>query len=255
MNLPGKLIVIEGGEGTGKTEQTKLLVTRLHGTGHAAAEYDFPRYGKPPLGHPASFFIRKYLQKEEFGFKEGYGPAISVNPYAASLSYAIERFDASFCQEYKPNLRERLASGEIIISNRYTPSNIGFQASKIDDPNERREFILWLMDIEYNKLQIPEPGLVILLNLDPKLALELKVAQRRKQGLPLDAHEKDSEIIFRAHRAYIEAVSLFTNTWVVVDVANHDHSPEEGLSAIRSREDIHEEIWGHVRSHIDSNRG
>src|SRR3990167_1888643 len=241
----GKLFVIEGGDGTGKTDQVALLVARLKSEGHKVAEMDFPRYGNPPEGNPASFFVRKYLQKKEFGFTKGYGSAVSANPYGISLAYALDRFDAAFCQEQKPNLWDLLLDGYHVVSNRYTQSNIGFQAIKIEDKDERAEFIKWLYDLEYRILGIPQPDLVILLDLDPDIARALKAVQRKEQGQSLDAHESDSQILDKARQAYLEAANL-SNFWVVIDVATKTRS-KDLLAGLHSREVIHNKIWAKVK--------
>ena len=247
----GNLLVLEGGDGTSKKTQTDLLVARLKAEGHKAAEVDFPRYGNPPNGHPASFFVRKYLQRQDFGFTKGYGPALDTNPYAVSLAYALDRFDASFCHEERPNLWDLLYDGYQIVSNRYTQSNIGYQASKIEDPAERRKFIEWLMDLEYRVLGIPQPVLVILLDLDPAIAIELKARQRREQGLALDAHESNSKILYRAREAYLEAAAMFPDTWTVISVGTKPSSPNmDILTGMHSREVIHEMIWAKVKEFL-----
>lgn len=244
----GKLFVIEGGDGTGKEVQTNLLITRLKAEGYKVVGADFPRYGKPPVGNPASFFVRKYLQRKDFGFEKGYGPAAEVNPYAASLGYALDRFDAAHCQEEKPNLWDFLRDGYIGVYNRYAQSNIGYQASKIDDPSARLEFIKWLEDLEYNKLKIPRPDLVILLDLDPVIARELKAQQRKEQGQFLDSHEKNPQLLDKAREAYLEAAKLFPDSWTVIDVATKIHPANKNLLAgMHTREVIHEKIWAKVK--------
>lgn len=248
----GKLFVIEGGDGTGKTEQFKLLTAKLKAEGHKMAEVDFPRYGTPEKPNPASFFVSKYLQKEEFGFKNGYGDASKANPYCVSLSYALDRFDASFCHENRPNLWDLLKDGHNLVSNRYTPSNVGYQAIKIEDKKERAKFIEWLMDLEYRVLGIPRPDLVLLLDLDPVVARELKAQQRKEQGQALDAHERDSQILDKAREAYLEAAKLFPDSWVVIDVATPTHPANKSLLAgLHTKEVIHEKIWAKVKPVLD----
>ena len=247
----GKLFVIEGGDGTGKTDQQKLLVARLNAEGFKVAEANFPRYGIPDNTNPASYFVRKYLQKKEFGFKNGYGDASNVNPYGASLMYALDRFDASFCHENRPNLWDLLRSGYHIISNRYTQSNIGFQAPKIEDPLERVEFIKWLMHLEYKVLGIPEPNLVLLLDLDPVIARELKAQQKKNEGQSLDAHESNSQVLDKAREAYLEASKLFPDAWVVIEVASKINLHLDKLASLHSREVIHKKIWAKVKELLD----
>lgn len=244
----GKLFVIEGGEGTGKNDQTNLLVTRLEAEGYKVGKADFPRYGKPPEGHPASYFVRKYLQKPEFRFTKGYGLASNVNPYGASLMYALDRFDAAFCHEHRPNLWDLLRDGYHIVSNRYTQSNIGYQASKIEDPDERDQFIKWLFHLEYEVLRIPQPDLVLILDLEPSIARELKARQRKEQGLSLDAHESNTQILDKAREVYLEAAKLFPDAWTVIPVGTKPTSPNvDILSGMHTREVIHEMIWAKVK--------
>lgn len=243
---PGRLFVVEGGDGTGKKTQTDLLVERLKREGYRVAIADFPRYGEPSQGHPASYGVRKYLIKPEFGFVKGYGPASDINPYAASLWFALDRFDAAFCQENRPNLWDLLWDDYIVVSNRYTESNIGFQASKIEDPTERREFVRWLMDLEYNKMQIPRPDLVILLDLEPEIAMEIKRRQREQQGLSMDAHEEDSRTYERSRRVYLETAEMFPETWRVVKVGDKLNTTKDLLAGVHSRQVVHNMIWAEV---------
>lgn len=248
----GKLFVIEGGDGTGKTDQVDLLVARLKGEGYKVAKADFPRYGTPQKPNPASYFVRKYLQKKEFGFEKGYGPSSDSNPYGISLSYALDRFDAAYSQEEKPNLWDLIRDGYYIVSNRYTQSNIGFQAIKFEDPIEREGFIKWLIDLEYKILRIPEPSLVLVLNLDPVLARELKARQRQEQGQSLDSHEINPEILDKAQAMYLEAAKLFPDTWAVLDVGTRvNPATRDVLAGIHSREVVHEKIWAKVRPFLE----
>ena len=242
----GKLIAIGGIDGCGKSVQTERLLKRLQAEGHVTAEYDFPRYGDVPNGQPASHFVRKYLQKPEYGFTNGYGPAGNVNPWAVSLMYALDRFDAAYCHEDRPNLWDVLRAGSVVVSNRYAESNIAYQASKFEDRSERLEFIKWLHQLEYEQLGIPKPDLMILLDLVPEVATVLKGTQRQAQGIALDAHEKDLDILNRAYQAYREAAELFPETWKVVQVADVSRV-SEGIKAMYSIDDIHEKVWQYVQ--------
>lgn len=254
-HMQGKMFVIEGGDGAGKTDQTDMLVSRLKSGGYNVAKADFPRYGNPPEGNPASFFVRKYLQKQEFGFTKGYGDASNVNPYGTSLAYALDRFDAAFCHEHRPNLWDLLRDGCHVVSNRYTQSNIGYQASKIGDKTERAEFIKWLMHLEYEVLGIPQPDLVLVLDLDSEVARELKARQRREQGWSLDAHESSNQILDKAREVYLEAAKLFSDTWTVISVGTKPTSPNiDLLSGMHTREVVHEMIWAKVKPLLDLNK-
>ena len=121
----GKLIVIEGPDGSGKTEQWKLLAQRLKTEKHQVELVDFPQYSKVSAG-----LISNYLR----GI---YGKPDEVSPYAASLFYALDRYDLSF------KMRQWLAEGKIILANRYVASNGGHQGGKIRNEKERREFLIF----------------------------------------------------------------------------------------------------------------
>ena len=105
----GRFIVLEGTDGSGKTTQFKALVARLKKEGIAVKTVDFPQYGKE-----SSYFVRQYLNGKYGGLKE-------VGPYRASLFYALDRFDLS------SETRQALASGKIIVTDRYVDANAGHQ--------------------------------------------------------------------------------------------------------------------------------
>jgi dTMP kinase len=246
MQRKGKLIVCEGIDGSGKYTQFVLLQKRLEKSGFKVAVFDFPRYGTPPHGEPPSWFVRKYLRKPEFGFERGYGSAREVGPYVASLFYALDRYDAAFCNESRPNLTDLIAEGCIILSNRYTQSNIGHQASKIVDPTERRTFVEWLLKTEYDILQIPKPDLVLLFNMLPSIAVTLKEKQRTGQSIKKDAHEEDPAGLEKSHRAYLEAAEMFPDHWVVINA--YDELNNVPLEPSK----IHEMVWQEVMKRLKS---
>src|SRR3954463_14488919 len=110
-NPQGIFLVLEGSDGSGKTTQFELLKNRLIDEGHEVEVFDFPRYDKP-----SSYFVTRYLNGQ-------YGPASKVNPYTASLFYALDRFEAA------PEIRKALSAGKIVLSNRYVGSNMAHQGS------------------------------------------------------------------------------------------------------------------------------
>ena len=242
----GKLVVIEGTDGSGKTDATNLLVKRLKNVRFKVVQRDFPSYGKPPEGNPASYFVRKYLRKPEFGLVYGYGPSTALDPKIASQFYALERFDAAYSQEPqdRPNLIDQLGLGNIVISNRYVESNIGHQGSKIKDPQERKNFMLWVADLEYGFYKVPRPDLVVLLDIHPDLAIEAKQKQRQTNGQPLDGHEVDENFIRVSRETYLEAAELFRDYWEVVPVWTDNN----GL-AFRDHKDIQQDIWSRLTKH------
>lgn len=232
------MIVLEGIDGAGKTVQTDLLKLRLEQRGYPTSVFDFPRYGSPPQGHPASYFVRKYLRKQEFGFANGYGPADQLGPYGASLLYAVDRFDAAFDQENRPNLWDWLDGGQIVLSNRYTQSNIGHQASKLKEAEKRQKFIRWLLQLEYEYLKIPVPDLVLLLDMPPEIAWELKQKQLAREGRTADAHEENREVLSQAQQSYRETVEMFPDQWRIIEVMDGKR--------LRFKEEVRELIWAEV---------
>ena len=235
---PGKLIVLEGIDGSGKTRQTALLQKRLRAEGIAkVATVDFPRYD-----HPASWFVRKYLGKKESGFScPGYGPADKVNKFFASLAYALDRFDAAFSQDNISSLSNLLGDGFVIVSNRYTESNIGHQGAKAKNTIEQEKFIKWLIDMEHELLEIPKPDLVLLFNVPPKIAWELKEKQLKEQNLDMDAHESDREMLEKSWWAYMHAAKLFPDYWKIINVFSKE---EQRLLTIT---EVHELAWQEVK--------
>ena len=242
----GKLVVIEGADGCGKTVATDLLVKRLRNCGFKVIQRDFPNYGNPPEGNPASYFVRKYLRKREFGFEHGFGPSVAVDPRVASTFYAIERFNYAFSQEPRdrPNLWDNLISGNIVISNRYVESNLGHQGAKLKDPAKRADFMKWVVDYEYEFYKIPHPDLVILLDIHPDLAIKAKQEQRQLQGLSKDGHEVNEDFIRNSRETYLEAAKLFGGYWEVVPVWTNDDNP-----AFREHRDIQMDIWNYLTKH------
>ena len=131
----GKLIVIEGTDGSGKSTQFRLLTQRLENENYKFQKLIFPQYSEP-----SSALIRMYLGGE-FGTKP-----TDVNAYAASSFYAVDRYAS-----YKKVWGQWYENGGLVVSDRYTTSNAVHQASK--EPAEKQgAFLHWLYDLEYNKL-------------------------------------------------------------------------------------------------------
>ncbi len=222
--MKGKLIVIDGTDGSGKGTQSALLIERLSREGKEAKLTDFPQYGQP-----SAFFVEKYLRGE-------YGSLESVDAYKASLFYALDRYDASFA------MRKWLEEGVIIVSNRYVSSNMGHQAGKIADQKKREEFLEWLKDLEYGKLEIPRPDVNILLFMPPEIGQALvdkKGDRAYTQGKKRDIHEGDIEHLRQASEAYREVAKC--EGWKII------HCVNENRATPRAIEDIHEELYVYLK--------
>ena len=146
--MQGRLIIIEGGDGSGKATQTKLLQEHLQREGQSVRAVSFPDYDSD-----SSALVRMYL-RGDFG-----ADADAVNPYAASAFYAVDRF-ASYQMHWKSFLEQ----GGIVLADRYTTSNMLYQMIKFNDPADRRAYLDWLEDFEFGKMGLPRPDLVCLLD-------------------------------------------------------------------------------------------
>ena len=179
----GKLIVLEGIDGSGKSAQYRRLCARMETDGIAYNHIVFPRYDKE-----SSALIRMYLSGE-FGSHPG-----DVNAYAASTFYAVDRYAA-----YRTDWGPVYENGGLILSDRYTTSNAVHQGSKLSD-EELPAFFSWLSDLEYGKMGLPKPDLVIYLDVDVETWLARMRRRQAKTHTSADIHEKDIAYLERCLR-------------------------------------------------------
>jgi len=220
--FPGKFIVIDGTDGSGKTTQLSLLKSRLEEAGHVVALADFPQYNTKSAGP-----IEEYLSGK-------YGGADEINAYKASVFYAVDRFDAS------GKIRKWLSEGKIVLANRYTSANMGHQGCKIANPLERRVFFNWLTDLEYKIFEIPRPDLTIILHLDPVIAQQ-RIKERAREdwsGKKNDIHEENIDHLKKAADVYEEIANSFSDYELVSCVKN---------GHILDREEINLLVWNVAR--------
>lgn len=226
----GKLIVIDGIDGSGKTTQTKILIDRLLQDGYKVKMADFPQYGTKSAG-----LVEEYLSGK-------YGSANEVGPFRASIFYAIDRYDASF------KIKAWLDDGYIVISNRYIGSNMGHQGGKITDPVKRKKYLSWLYDLEYKLFQIPQPDLNIILHVNAELAKKLadtKAIRSYLNSEKRDIHEADIDHLRAAENIYLEIAQSFPD-FTLVECMNN--------GKILKREEIHEMLWDKVLTLVDPER-
>lgn len=183
--MSGKLIVLEGIDGSGKATQSNILREKIENLGKKVLHVSFPDYESP-----SSALVKMYLQGD-FGKNPG-----EVNPYAASLFYALDRF-ASYHTCWKSFYKE----GGIVIADRYTTSNMVHQMTKYDEKEKREEFLNWLDETEYKKLELPRPDMVILLDVPLDISKEL-VRERAGKGGSMDIHEQHLEYLEKCYSAY-----------------------------------------------------
>ena len=223
----GKLIVIEGTDGSGKSTQFKLVTSRLEAENLAFQKLVFPQYAEP-----SSALIRMYLGGE-FGTKPS-----DVNAYAASAFYAVDRY-ASF----KKVWGQWYEAGGLIVSDRYTTSNAVHQASK--EPVEKQpEFLKWLYDFEYAKLGLPCPDLIIYLDVPTDFTEAMMRRREADTNTKADIHEQDMDYLATCRRTGKAAAEYYG--WTVIQCV------QDG--AMRSIEDIHEEIYRHVAACLEDSK-
>lgn len=211
----GKLIVIEGTDGSGKSTQFKLLSERLEKNGTAFRHIVFPRYSEE-----SSALIRMYL-----GGQFGSNPS-DVNAYAASSFYAVDRYAS-----YKMDWGQWYEEGGLVLSDRYTTSNAVHQASK-EPEQDRQAFWSWLYDFEYDRLGLPRPDLIIYLDVPTDFTEKLMRHRESDTGTTADIHEKDLSYLATCRNTGRAAAEFYG--WTVVNCVRD--------GKMRSIEDIHQEV-------------
>ena len=220
----GKLIVIEGTDGSGKSTQFKLLTERVSAEGIEFQKLVFPQYSEP-----SSALIRMYLGGE-FGTKPS-----DVNAYAASAFYAVDRFAS-----YKKVWGAWYENGGLVLSDRYTTSNAVHQASK--EPAERQgEFLKWLYEFEYEKLGLPRPDLTIYLDVPTDFTEQMMRRREADTNTKADIHEADLDYLATCRRTGKAAAEYYG--WTVIQCVRD--------GKMRSIEDIHDEIYRCVRKSLE----
>lgn len=220
----GKLIVIEGTDGSGKSTQFRALCDRLEKDRIAFKQLVFPRYAEE-----SSALIRMYLNGQ-FGTK----PA-DVSAYAASVFFAVDRY-ASFKLDWGQYYKD----GGVILSDRYTTSNAVHQASK--EPAEKRaDFLNWLYDLEYDKMSLPRPDLTVYLDVPTDFTEKLLRHRENATNTHADIHESDTSYLAACRDAGAAAAAHYG--WTVISCVKD--------GKMRSIEDIHEEIYRHVKACLE----
>ena len=219
--MSGKLIVFEGTDGSGKATQSKLLFERLQREGVDCRKLNFPRYGEK-----SAALVELYL-----GGAFGTHPS-DVNAYAASTFYSVDRYAS-----YKQDWGKYYEAGGLLIADRYTTSNAIHQGSKLPEA-ELPAFFDWLYDLEYGKMGLPRPDLVLYLDVDLPTSLKRMQHRQEKQNTKADIHEQDVSYLENCLR--IGRLAAAHYGWTIV--------PFMKDGAERALEEKHEEIFSIIRS-------
>lgn len=213
----GYFIAFEGTDGSGKTTQSELLKDRLTAEGYDVLVIDFPQYSEP-----SSYFVREYS-------KGSYGPASEVGPYTSSLFYALDRYQAG---KY---IREALASGKIVIANRYIASTMAQHGSTFGTEAERRGYYIWLDNLETQMLKLPRPDKCMVLRVPADIAEQLI----DNKPASSDENRPNRDELMQTIAMYDEMISLFPKDFTQIDCIKQ--------SRLRSATDINDEIWKQLK--------
>lgn len=206
----GRLIVIEGIDGSGKSTQVKLLKQYLASQGLTLQVLSFPRYEENLYGK----LIKRYLEGE-------FGTIGEVDPHLVALAFAGDRILA------KPLMDQWLAEGKTVLANRYVSSNKAHLGANL--PAEKRaEFISWLDQLEYGTNKLPKADLTILLTVDPRLG-QRNVADSHRP----DLHEENLKYLEQAQVIFLQLAKQGLD-WYIVDCMKN--------SDMKTPQEIHQEI-------------
>lgn len=220
MNIK-KLIVMEGAcDGIGKTTQFNLLRERLVNEGKNVVSHHFPSYNTYQ-GVP----VEKYLNGE-------YGSPKELSPYFINSLYALDR-----AITWKTDLKEKYENNNTILLDRYTTSSIIYQSSLIEDLDERKKFIDYICDFEYNKLEIKEPDQVLFLYAPFDVVTNMRNKRKENEGIINDIHERDLDFMKK----------VYDNAMFVADYLNWDMINCSTANEMNSIEEIHEKVYKKVK--------
>ena len=212
-----KFIAIEGLDGSGKDTQSNLLYSWLTECGTDVKLLSFPDYDSR-----SSTLVKMYLDGE-LGKRPG-----DVNAYAATMFFAADRYAS-----YKMGWSEEYKSGKsVILANRYTTSNAIHQLCKLEK-EQWEEYLAWLCDFEFGKLELPTPGLVIYLEVKPEVTLEYVRKRSAQTGRKMDIHEQDSEYMSHCYDAALYAAEKMG--WVRINCCDDENGKLLPIEAIHKK--------------------
>ena len=217
MGYPGKLIAVEGIDGSGKQTQVRLLARELESRGHKVLATGFPQYD--------SWFGKMVGQ-----FLNGdFGALDSVDPHFTALLYAGDRFEG------KQPIVSALQNGEIVLADRYVGSNLAHQTAR-SAPEKRAEFRAWIEHLEYGIYGLPRETLVLYLRVPPREA-QILVAKKSARAYTEAAHDILESNIWHLQDAadMYDQLSRGSN-WKTIEcfdaASQMMHTPEEIAAAV-----------------------
>jgi dTMP kinase len=229
MKRKGKLVVIDGTDGSGKATQVQLLLKHLKKDGVPVKIVDFPDYYSNFFGK----FIGHCLSERYYDF-------VKVHPKIASVLYAADRFES------KGQIEEWLKKGYVVIANRYASANQIHQGGKIKNTKKRGNFLKWLSEMEYEVFKIPKPDAIFYLSVPIPIVLKLIRQRNQNQargyvGKKKDVHEKDVDFLENSRKSALWLAKTQKN-WIKVECARD--------GKMNNREEIHNEIYSKIKKII-----
>lgn len=209
MENKGKIIVIEGLDGSGKNTQAKLLSEKL------SEKFDIKRLSYPDYDSQSSALVKMYLSGEL-----GDDP-MAVNAYAASSFYAVDRI-ASYLKHWKADF----IKGTNFVFDRYTTSNAVYMLSKLSD-GEKEEFLNWLYDFEFSKMGLPKPHKVIYLDMPTEISQRLMSKRYEGDESKKDLHEKNVDFLKLCRKNALFAAEKLGWTVIACSDGENPYSIEE----------------------------
>ncbi len=222
----GKLIVIDGTDGSGKATQTELLIKHLRKDGKRVKVVDFPDYYSNFFGK----FIGHCLSEQYYNF-------VKIHPKIASVLYAADRFES------KNTIEKWLKEGNIVIANRYASANQIHQGGKIANTKKREAFIEWLSEMEYQVFKIPKPDVIFYLSVPIPTVLKLirernNGKSRGYLGKKKDVHEKDVKFLENSRKSALWLAKT-QKGWIKIECVKD--------GKMNARENIHKEIYDKIK--------
>lgn len=220
----GKLIVIEGAcDGIGKTTQYNMLKDHLEKDGLKITGHHFPSYdtyqGEPTV---------RYLKGE-------FGAPNELSPYFINSLYAIDR-----AITWRKDLKELYEQGNIILLDRYTISSLIYQSALIEDIEEKKKFIDYVIDFEYNKLEIKQPDEIIFLTAPFDLVTKMRDIRNENEGVEKDIHESNLEFMKK----------VYDNANFLCDYLGWNKIECNDGDKMRTPDEIHKKIYEVIESEL-----
>jgi len=214
--MGGKIVVIEGLDGAGKSTQIELLKEKFEKKGIDYKYIHFPMLNQGIYGK----LIAEFLRGE-------YGAVKDVHPKLVAVLFANDR------KEHIEKINQWLSEGYIVLMDRYVNSNIAFQCAKIEDEQEKEQLKNWILDLEYNYNKLPLPFISFFLNvsldsISKSLSKSRDGSEREYLQGKQDIHEESLTLQKNVDKEYRKMISEQSNFFCIdcCDENNQILNPE-----------------------------